>query len=309
MLTGNIKSLNIPIHILEEGETAEGIKDSICYLITKNGAMLKKSNYLYTAISKVEGISGLADIKETAQVSFIKLKYDMLRKVMEFFRDTYEERKSEAVVLLYFSNAMNRWAVLVPTQDVNGASAKYDIKGKTIAMDDCGAIMESMPEGYRQMGSIHSHASMSAFHSGTDDKDEYGFDGLHITVGRLDEKNLEYAVRWIAAGQAIKSEIGQVVDIPEAVKKDRSPLMAMLKPKEEHRYQSCFVSPYSVSGGGGAEDDGIDSKQRKFRVNGRYACDDSTDMKDRESRKLMWDSPNDQDVLSAEEYGIVMHKF
>jgi hypothetical protein len=39
--------------------------------------------------------------------------------------------------------------------------------------------------GYIYVGDIHSHASMSAFHSGVDDKDDG--DGIHITVGDLDE--------------------------------------------------------------------------------------------------------------------------
>jgi len=43
------------------------------------------------------------------------------------------------------------------------------------------------PEGYITVASVHSHCSFSAFHSGTDIADEEYIEGLHITIGDVDE--------------------------------------------------------------------------------------------------------------------------
>lgn len=312
MLSGNIRALNIPVYVVEDGDKADDIKDPMCYLVTKNGVMLKKTNHLYSATSKVSEISGLAEVKESAKLSFVKMKPEMLRRVVEFFRDVYEDRKSEAVVLLHFSREANAWAVMVPFQDVSGGSAKYT-SDRQMFMDDCGNVVDSLPQGFRPMGSIHSHASMSAFHSGTDDRDEYGFDGLHITVGRLDSKKVEFAVRWIAAGQAIKSEISEVVE-GKTETKVASPFMAMLKPKTETSWRydgrSGGYGPsgqdFDYSGYDGFKDSSrtpMYGREKMFP--GRFN-DDSTDMG---SRGPAVEPAHPEEMVDCSESGIVMHKF
>lgn len=70
-------------------------------------------------------------------------------------------------------------------------------------------------DDYRLIGSIHSHGSMGAFHSSTDDGDEFDFDGLHITVGTIDT-NPTYSCRFISCGHDFKiSDIKDIVEMPE----------------------------------------------------------------------------------------------
>jgi hypothetical protein len=75
----------------------------------------------------------------------------------------------------------NKKIEIVPpkTQSVTAASIKY--------------TMEKLP-GISIIGSIHSHASMSAFHSGVDIKDEIDFDGLHITLGKFNGKDDSFEI-------------------------------------------------------------------------------------------------------------------
>jgi len=82
--------------------------------------------------------------------------------------------KSEAIVLLFYNKEKKTYKVYVPEQEVSAAHCSYKIE-KTI-------------KDYMLIGSIHSHASMSAFHSGVDVDDEEKFDGIHITVGKVDEE-------------------------------------------------------------------------------------------------------------------------
>jgi len=69
---------------------------------------------------------------------------------------------------------------------VRGLRVSYDL-----------STLPPAPEGFELFGTIHSHAGISAFHSGTDDRDEIHFDGLHITVGNLDKPSRSYACRWM----------------------------------------------------------------------------------------------------------------
>jgi hypothetical protein len=242
MLTGNIKSLNIPFYIIEDGDKVETIKDPIAYVICKDGIFLRKSNHIYSAVSKATEISGLGGAKETVEInsSIPKLKHGMMKNIISFFADVYEEHKSEAVVLLYLNMEGSRWGFLVPSQTVSGASAKYDMK-KTLFCTDDSEVVSVVPAGYRQMGSIHSHASMSAFHSGTDDKDEFSFDGLHVTVGGLDEKKQSFACRWIAAGQEVKVQLEDIVDTVKSEPKKKNALMELVS-------KEAFASNFNARG-------------------------------------------------------------
>ena len=60
-------------------------------------------------------------------------------------------------------------------------------------------------------GTIHSHAAMSAFHSGTDDHDEQFFDGVHITIGKLDSVP-EYSCSLVVHGKRAMFDASQLVD-------------------------------------------------------------------------------------------------
>jgi hypothetical protein len=67
--------------------------------------------------------------------------------------------------------------------------------------------------GFVVFGSIHSHNTMGAFHSGTDNSDEFKFDGLHITIGKLDATSPEYACRWILGGKVFTASIADVLGV------------------------------------------------------------------------------------------------
>gem|GEM_PF-7129334 len=81
---------------------------------------------------------------------------------------------------------LQQWQIAVPLQSVRGLRVSYDL-----------STLPPAPEGFELFGTIHSHAGISAFHSGTDDRDEIHFDGLHITVGNLDKPSRSYACRWM----------------------------------------------------------------------------------------------------------------
>ena len=143
--------------------------DDICYILAKSGTYLKKKVGLIESLTPVKNISILEDVQPYARMNIPKLTGEDFGKVMSFFKKVYEEFRSEAIVLLYYNSKKLKYKLYVPNQKVNGASVDY-VKGVSI-------------KDHIQIGTIHSHADFSAFHSGVDDSDEEHFDGMHITIG------------------------------------------------------------------------------------------------------------------------------
>lgn len=157
-----------PIYLLEEG--CDIPEDDICYIIAKGGIYLKKKLDMVESVAKVSNISFLKDIDSYASIDLPIISGKKIAQVINFFRKVYREHRSEACVVLYYNEATNNIKIDAPKQEVSGASVDYESEDF---------------ENYHKVGTIHSHANFSAFHSGVDDADEFGFDGLHITLGHV----------------------------------------------------------------------------------------------------------------------------
>jgi len=156
----------------QPGFALERIQAQFAYILDADGWSIYKRNGVSTAVIKVDSVSGLAALPQAIQFTAAKLPLELVRKVTAWFKAVFQKHRSEAVGYLYYSAAMGEWQFLPPTQTATVASAKYDEAPRL--------------SGWQVVGTIHSHGSMSAFHSGTDDADEANFDGVHITVGRVD---------------------------------------------------------------------------------------------------------------------------
>jgi hypothetical protein len=147
--------------------------DETCYIVAKGGIYLKKKLDLIESLTPVDKISFLKDIPPFAKLHIPKITSEMFGNILTFFREVYKLHRSEAVVLIFFNKKKKIYKVYVPEQEVSYASVNY-VATKTI-------------KDFQLIGSIHSHSSMSAFHSGTDVGDEKNFDGLHMTIGKVDD--------------------------------------------------------------------------------------------------------------------------
>lgn len=145
--------------------------DDIYYIICKEGIFLKKKVGIMESVVPVTEISILNSIKKTAKLHIDPIPKEQVVKIFNFFRQVYEKHKSEGNVLLFYDQEKKEHIPYVPKQEVGGASVQYN---KAVQMEGC--VM---------LGTIHSHANFSAFHSGVDDADEKTFDGLHITFGNV----------------------------------------------------------------------------------------------------------------------------
>lgn len=148
-------------------------EDETCYIIAKGGIYLKKKLDLIESLTPVDKISFLEDIPTFAKINIPLISTKMFGNILSFFKEVYKLYKSEAIVLLFYNKNKKSYKIFAPSQEVSRASLSYD-STKTI-------------KDHILIGSIHSHGSMSAFHSGTDVGDEAKFDGIHLTIGKVNE--------------------------------------------------------------------------------------------------------------------------
>lgn len=171
-------------------------------IVGSNGLFIMRNLMTHTSFEKVDIKDSLYNnfdqIKEKVDYNFPSIPYKIYKQALKFFRDVYEEYKSEGNIILYLNKNIpidnQEYVIYIPEQKVSSASVNY-----TIGKD---APKES--EGYYQAGSIHSHPSFSAFQSGTDLRDEITFDGIHVTIGHITRENPEIDVRLCASGSIYK---------------------------------------------------------------------------------------------------------
>ncbi len=156
-------------------------KDDIFYIVSKEGIFLKKKLGLLESITPVNQISILnnLNIVSKAKMNIPKISTIKFLKIITFFRKVYELYKGEAIVLIYYNELSKKFKLYAPTQTVSSCSLDYSIN--------------NIPN-YNLIGDIHSHGSLSAFHSGVDSHDEKEFDGLHITLGNINNSDLSFSI-------------------------------------------------------------------------------------------------------------------
>jgi len=171
--------------VINDG-TQELPDDDIYYIVAKEGIFLKKKMGVMESIAPVKNISILESANTMARMYINPIPAQTGAKVLEFFKAVYDEYRGEAIVLLFYNEATGKYRVIPPHQKVTAAACDYN-RGITI-------------EGWTMIGTIHSHANFSAFHSGTDDDDEKTFDGLHITYGNVKSDEFSLSASIVANG-------------------------------------------------------------------------------------------------------------
>lgn len=144
-----------------------------CYVIAENGLFIRKDTGLVQAFVRVDGISSLDTVVPTAKLRTPLIPAKDVARAYLFFRKVYRLYRCEAIVFLFYNKEDKRFYLMPPTQKVSSAGLDYEYDPK------------SCPEGYRLIGDIHSHCGFGAFHSGVDREDEDGADGIHITIGNV----------------------------------------------------------------------------------------------------------------------------
>jgi hypothetical protein len=141
--------------------------------------------------------ANLIEDEQLDLTNFPKLTLPNLLFIRWYFALVYQEHKSEAIVLCHKSPDDDHYTIIVP--EAYSASAGHvtynahittfcstcQIGSTADGIETCPHCETATMVPFRFYGSLHSHGSMGAFHSGTDDEHELSQQGFHITVGRV----------------------------------------------------------------------------------------------------------------------------
>jgi hypothetical protein len=149
-------------------------------------------------------------------------------QILSFFSWTYQESHSESQVRLYVNPKLKEWrAWAFPQKSGTGMTAHE------LTLEELKRGTEETPEmtkarfaawgvpasgDWIRFGSVHHHCGCSAFQSGTDETNEKSQDGLHITVGKIDEARHDLHCRFYINESCFDPDMSVFWDVGDFVR-------------------------------------------------------------------------------------------
>ena len=131
-----------------------------------------------------------------------KMPASLLDMALSFFRKIYAEHSSEVFLQIFYDTEKKEYLMHCPRQSVGGASVSY-IRDASLETPEKILVFE-----------VHSHGSMPAFFSGTDDNDEKD-DRFFGVIGKVKQFYPEMKLRLSMGGHRSEIEIEDIFDLDE----------------------------------------------------------------------------------------------
>ncbi len=152
-----------------------------------------RANKIGVFISEAERVSMMRKVRAGFIPALPKIPYSMLSEILSFFKEYVTDTgELEALAYIYWSFVDSKYYVHVPKQQVSKASVDSSIP--ELDEDKFVLVME-----------IHSHNTMAARFSPTDDRDERAT-RLYTVVGRMDKVFPDITTRASVGGKYVEIE-------------------------------------------------------------------------------------------------------
>ena len=190
-------------------EQAEQSNKAIAYIPAQDGRVYEmRRNEIGTFTAPSMHIAELEDIRAGFQMSLPRLPAALLTQIIAFFRRVCVDygRDVEALVNVLWDREKGGYVLHVPPQRIDKASVETDLS----AQPD--------PSRYLHVMDVHSHNTMAARFSRTDDLDEQAA-RLYMVIGRLDRYYPDIRCRFACGGRHVEIPAEQVcerTDVPFA---------------------------------------------------------------------------------------------
>lgn len=162
-----------------------------------------RANRIGTFIAKANNVTILNKVRAGFIPALPKIPYKILEDIISFFKSyiTYHS-ELEALAYIYWSVSDSKYYVYVPKQQVS----KISVDATLPEMDE---------EKFPLVMEIHSHNTMPAVFSSTDNKDER-MTRLYAVVGKLDNFFPDIKVRCSVGGKFVEVDPKDVFDSMES---------------------------------------------------------------------------------------------
>ena len=185
---------------LEEARASDKV---ICLIPSRDGRIyeLRKMEQ-GEFIAPKNNVVDFSEIRAGFTPALPKIPAQLMGEIIAFFRSFMtENEENEALALIYWDKEEKHFFAYVPKQDV----CKEEVNAN---LHDCPYDDE---ERYICYADIHSHNSMDAFFSGTDDRDERST-GLYFVLGKLDHFYPEIEARIFCGDSFIPIDPDTVIE-------------------------------------------------------------------------------------------------
>lgn len=144
-----------------------------------------------------------------------KIPPEVWKEILSFFKWCYTTYHSECQVRLFVSLTQNTWRAYAFPQEAKTGMTAREIDNDEAKAQRAGLNMN--PPDWIYFGTVHHHCGAGAFQSGTDEDNEKGQDGLHITIGKVDEKKHDIHARFYRRGMKFNPDMSWFYDITPAL--------------------------------------------------------------------------------------------
>jgi PRTRC genetic system protein A len=182
------------------------------WVITRNGTWLvQKNNSGYYGVRKNENGIPTLPVANSLPVAFFDLTYgkipnSILQQIVAFFREIMKRyNDAEAFIQVYWDKEEGKYVCHVPKQKISKGSVKYDASENLSVVNS---------ERYVFAYECHSHNSMGAFWSGTDNRDEKEL-RLYGVFGMLHQEEYANKHRFFVGEEEVDCSIDLIFDIPK----------------------------------------------------------------------------------------------
>ena len=185
---------------LEEARASDKV---ICLIPARDGRIyeLRKMEQ-GEFIAPKNNVVDFSELRAGFTPALPKIPAQLMGQIIAFFRTFMtENEENEALALIYWDKAENRFFAYVPKQSV----CKEEVEAN---LHDCPYDDE---ERYICYADIHSHNSMDAFFSGKDDRDERSV-GLYFVLGELDHFYPEIKARVFCGDNFVTIDPATVIE-------------------------------------------------------------------------------------------------
>ena len=181
-------------------EEAVSSGKQIVFVPSSDGKIYEvRNNQIGTFIAEADSVSIFSKVRAGFIPALPKIPYSILSEIIAFFKTFVTEKsENEAMANIYWSFEEEKYRVHVPKQTVTKASVDTNLPD----IDE---------EKFLLVMEVHSHNTMGAVFSRTDDKDEIAT-RLYTVIGRLDKVFPDMTTRISVGGKHLVIDPAIVFD-------------------------------------------------------------------------------------------------
>ncbi len=181
-------------------EEAVSSGKQIVFVPSSDGRIYEvRNNQIGTFIAEADSVSLFSKVRAGFIPALPKIPYSILSEIIAFFKTFVTEKsENEAMANIYWSFEEEKYRVHVPKQTVTKASVDTNLPD----IDE---------EKFLLVMEVHSHNTMGAVFSRTDDKDEIAT-RLYTVIGRLDKVFPDMTTRISVGGKHLVIDPAIVFD-------------------------------------------------------------------------------------------------